>query len=913
MAETFVGRETELRALAQLMQTARLCTVLGTGGVGKSALVMEHKRRTDLVGPAFCDLSMARTEEDVCRRVAQTLSTGLAIAGERATRINALGDALAACGTDITLVLDDAEAVAKELGPLCESWLARAPNARILITSRVRIGARNEHVLVVEPLALASSAGPSDAAKLFVLRARAAGAAVNDTDLHAVESLVHLLDGLPLAIELMAARARLFPVAVLLTRLTSGAELSGDEHTGDNRHSTMRGVVAGSFALLEERDREALLSFACFRGGFSIDAAEAMLGPDGLFALTRLADASLVRSVTTRDGAARFDLFQSVRASATERMKERAGHERALFLAHAAHMANAAVGFRKNARATGGIAWLLSLDREHDNLVTALLRLLTPGTAPDNEAIRLALVLAVELEPIRLLRGHAATYAEWLLATLALASRTDASAPDMRQLVLRATLCHARALLELGLARESRKEFGRALALAVAAADAVHEAHALCGIARLDAHAGEWQRALDVLADAKLCAIRSNDQALLHMILANESFHGSELHDGEEELGHLERAAAFFKADGDERESLYWTVQLGRAYTDFDRQERALARLEDASARARAIGDRRTEGLAAFGLGGAYLSRAQLDLARTAYARAAAILGEVGKERERGYALGYLGAVEHLRGRMDDAESAYMTACATLTSVGDAPNATLFSLFLAGLLADVDRSRESAASLGRANAGVAAANGSGMRTVVAKLSRAMLESCLARAALQTGDLDGFMQHRRDADACLRVAESRPVHVESARTTYDWRDVSLDVRVAFRLAQRAVLAVSALQLPAGCVVVAGACARVRPRTDAPWIELQRRHALRRIMVRLVDAQKETPGAVVVAADLITAGWPDEQIAQKAAMNRLHVALGTLRHMGLGAVLEHQDQGWRLAPHAPVLRVAEDWSD
>jgi predicted ATPase len=915
----FVGREAELGALQERLRHARLVTLLGIGGIGKSRLAQEAARRS-AQRFVFCDLSAARTEEDVCSTVAAALEVGLAVAGTLRMRIEAVGRAIAAsagpsadASAGAVLVLDAAEAVAEVLARLVEEWLALAPAARVLVTSRVRLGAPSEHVVALEPLPVEAPSGLSDAERLYLERARAAGATVTDADIPSVRALVQALDGIPLAIELVAARARLFPVEALRARIEGGAEPAFAGERAQRRHATMRGVVAGSWELLDAPAQEALLACACFRGGLSAESAEAMLAPPALEVLARLADASLVRSTPTREGAARFDLFHSVRAFAQERMDERPELRRALFRRHAEHMAEAARGFRLAAPASGGAVYLSRLALEHDNLAIALMRLLDEAPLEsleplDEDGARIALTLATELEPLRMVRGHAATYVEWVGRALA-AAGGEALPSGLRALGLHARLSEARALSELGVAEESRAAFRQALAVAVEAQDSSGEGYARCGLARLDAYAGKWREALEGFGQAKVCAVRARDEALLHLSLASESFHGSELHDAEEHLIPLERAAAYFGGLGDERESLFWAVQLGRAYTDFDRPERAYARLSDALSRARAIGDRRSEGFASFGLGGVFLSRGELEQAATSYRAAIAILGEVGKERDRGYALGYLGVVEHARGRFDEADAAYTEACAALSAVGDEPNVVLFSLFAAGLLADRDRTNDAAGVFSRVKARAEGWTGTGMRPVVAEVIEALVDASRARAAFRQSDFGGFAQHRRAAASRLRAAEKHPELIESAREVYDWRDVSLDVRVACRLAKRAVDAVAALRLPELFLVVARESARIRPRPDGDWVDLRSRRVLQRILERLVAERLAAVGAVVSAESLVEAGWPGQALSTPAARNRLHVALGSLRQLGLEEILETVPGGWRIRADVPVLR-AED---
>ena len=468
-------------------------------------------------------------------------------------------------------------------------------------------------------------------------------------------------------------------------------------------------------------------------------------------------------------------------------------------------------------------------------------------------------------------------------------------------------LAEAWTLLELGMTRESRARFEHGLTLAGAAGDLASEGRARCGLARLDAQAGAWQRALEGFAEAKLCAIRARDEALLHVAVASAAFHGSELSDSEDQLVPIERAAAHLRSGGDEREGLFWAVQLARGYTDFDRLDRARSVLADALSRAHALGDRRTEGLAHFALGGVLLSAHELDEAAHRCRRATEILADAGGARERGHALGYLGVVEHLRERFDDAGDAYSASSAVLSAAGDEPNALLFSLFLAGLDADRGRVGDATSRLARAVAGVESCAGSGMRLLVADLAGALVEVGRARAAWDRDDLRSFVAHRRAAERGLHRADARPEHIRGARADYGWRDVSLEVRVAARLARRAI---DSLHLPPTCMVVVGSCRSFRHGTAGAPVDLSRRRVLRRVLAKLVRERVRSRGSPVPASALVAAGWPGELMTPASAANRLHVTLGMLRGLGARQVIEHVPGGWRLRPDVRVVELDEE---
>jgi hypothetical protein len=257
-----------------------------------------------------------------------------------------------------------------------------------------------------------------------------------------------------------------------------------------------------------------------------------------------------------------------------------------------------------------------------------------------------------------------------------------------------------------------------------------------------------------------------------------------------------------------------------------------------------------------------------------------------------------------MRGRFDAAEVAYAAGSRTLIDVGDPPNAALFSLFMAGLEADRDRADDAKRLLARVRESATEWSGGGMRPLVTELVAAMLDAARARVAERNTDLDALTKHRTAAEDRLKLALARPEHLVSSRDQYDWRDVSLDVRIAYRLAGRSL---ESVRLPSSCMVVVGDSLRFRTKSDGEWIDLTTRRVLRQILERLVDERLTAPGKAVPASALIDAGWPGERLTSASSANRLHVALGTLRKLGLEEIIERSGGGWRIRNDIPLLRV------
>ena len=316
--DSFVGRRAELEALgARIDAGARLVSLLGTGGTGKTRLACRFARDAlgGLGGGAwFCDLSAARDAAAIHFAVAQ----GLDVALRAGDPVRQIAQAIAGRG-ECLVIVDNFEQVVAHAEATLGRWLDAAPLARFIVTTREVLGIPGEEVLELAPLRT------DDAIELFMQRAAAAraGLAPAPSDTAAVRQLVAMLDGLPLAIELAAARVRTLAPSSLVARVRDRFDLALS-HTGrSDRQATLRAAFDWSWDLLGDAERAALSLLAVFEGGISLDAAGAVLvapGGDALDlieTLQRLVDKSLLRTA----GDERFELLQTVRDYALQRLR----------------------------------------------------------------------------------------------------------------------------------------------------------------------------------------------------------------------------------------------------------------------------------------------------------------------------------------------------------------------------------------------------------------------------------------------------------------------------------------------------------------------------------------------------------------------------------------------------------------
>ncbi|MFH8622656.1 ATP-binding protein [Streptomyces vietnamensis] len=363
----FVGRERERERLAALVAAARLVTLVGPGGAGKTRLALEVGG--GLPGEVrFVDLGAVSASAEV----AEAFATALGV--RDAARLET-----ALAGRPVVLIVDNCEHVVAETAVLVRRLLAACPALRVLTTSREALGITGESLL---PLGALESAA---AEELFVRR----GAAVRPgfTGHARVAELCAGLDGLPLAVELAAARLRTLTVEELADGLGERFELlSRGDRTAPERHRTLRAVVEWSWSLLEPGERELAARLSVFRGGATAEAVARVCGA-GAGPLASLVEKSLVE---VRDDG-RYRMLETIRAYAAERLP--AGDP--AFAAHHAYYRGLAEAADPELRGPAQLEWLARLDAEDANLRAALRR----GTPEDG------LRLVAALSPYWWLRG----------------------------------------------------------------------------------------------------------------------------------------------------------------------------------------------------------------------------------------------------------------------------------------------------------------------------------------------------------------------------------------------------------------------------------------------------------------------------------------------------------------------------
>jgi len=480
---TFLGRSQELAEAGAVLAQARLLTLTGPGGTGKTRLSLQLAAEAldqYADGVYFVPLGTLTESELVIPAIAQAL--GVSDPGGKL--LDRLGEQLAA--KHLLLVLDNFEQVLDAAADVSE-LLTRSPSITILVSSRSPLRVYGEREYPVPPLGLpdtehlpeASALSQYGSVALFVERAMAVSPAfeVTAANAPAIAEICVRLDGLPLAIELAAARVRALSPQAILSRLGHRLTLlSGGARDLPERQQTLRGAIDWSYDLLDEMDRRIFSRLSVFGGGADLAAVEAVVfagwpddtaPPDALDALTGMVDKSLVVGETSPDGEPRYRMLETIREYAAERLAESADAD-AVRVRHAEHYLAVAAGMADETLGNDQRAVLDAYEREHDNLRAAM----TFAIASDRG--RMAQELLAAVWRFWQIRGHLAEARERAERVLALPSAQARDAVRLAALDAAGGIAYWQADME-----PARRWYEEERSLARELGDAIGEANAI--------------------------------------------------------------------------------------------------------------------------------------------------------------------------------------------------------------------------------------------------------------------------------------------------------------------------------------------------------------------------------------------------------------------------------------------------
>ncbi|MCA9754466.1 MAG: tetratricopeptide repeat protein [Candidatus Eisenbacteria bacterium] len=739
--DRFVGRASELKEIASLLEESprgesaptRLLTLLGTGGLGKTRLARKYgwSRLHQWPGGVwFCDLSEARDVEGICQAVARSLDVVLTgedpLAGLGTVLARGKGQGADRAGAPRRLlILDNFEQVADLAPRVLGEWTTVAPDLSFLVTSRERLQASGEWVLPIDPLEPATHG-----VELFQLRAKSLlpGFVVDDGNREIVEEIVRKLDGLPLAIELASSRLRLLSLEQLRDRLTRRLAVVTGGPSG--RQATLRSTLDWSWEMLESWERSALAQLAVFQGGFTLEAAEAVLdlGETEEFvldAIQSLVDKSWLVTKAAF-GTPRFHMLATVHEYVSEKLDqldsdEAGGGRDAVEVRHGHYFRDIGEddSLIKLGRGTT-LRSVLELPAEIDNLIAAARR---AGSRGDDRtaasAYRAASVVFNQSGPyassVRLGRDLLDVVGEprqrlGVLHVLADAERiagdSDSAHEHYEQaLVLsrelgfpnyEGAILGALAVLQRqrGRTDEALELFRSALDIQRTAGNRKSEGTLLTNLGNLYAVLGRLEEAAEAFQEGLSIHREIGNRRLEGLTLCNLGNLMADLARTDEALRYNEEALAILREQKDRTGEGNVLTNLATLYRESGLEAKALHVAETALALHREVGNRRTEAITLGCLGALFEGRGDYESAIATFHESLEIALEIFDRFGEATTLGSIARARIRQRRYEDAEDLLVNTIPIQREIGDRPGECRSLALLGTALAALGRPDE---------------------------------------------------------------------------------------------------------------------------------------------------------------------------------------------------------------------------
>jgi len=670
----FIGRRREISEIRIALSDARLVTLSGPGGIGKTRLALQVGSdciRQYADGVWFVDLAPVSDPELVPQTLASTL-------GVREQQGQTLTETLRTylSPKSLLLVLDNCEHLIGACAQLVDALLRSSPHLRILATSRESLSIIGEEILRVPSLSLPDpdqTASPAsvlneEAVQLFVDRARLVRStfALTDSNAVAVAKICVALEGIPLAIELAASRVRVLSVDQIFARLHDRLGLlTGGSRTATARHQTLLAAIDWSYNLLSAVERTLFRRLAVFRGGWTLDAAETICAGDGvargdvLELLSGLVDKSLVLTEERR-GYLRYRFMVTLGEYAQKWLRQ-SDEGTAVQRTHAEFFTEIAEQGDTHLMSPDQKVWLDRLNIEYDNIRAAM----NWAAFAD---LRLALRLGAALYRFWYVRGYWGEGRRWITDLLELEGTQLHS--DLRAQALNTA---AQLALLQGDHATARTTVEEALMLARRCGDERHTAIALNTAAALESVQGEFGRARSLLEECLAIRRRTGNKALIALTLSNLGILATLQTDYVTARALFDESLATFRAIEDKHGIVMALVNSSDLLGRIGDHGATRAVVEEGIALARSLGDRALLPNALNALGEVVCRQGDHETARVLNEEALQIARQVGNRGEEAVALLSLGVEAEHREAYTIARSAFETTLTLLRDLGDKP------------------------------------------------------------------------------------------------------------------------------------------------------------------------------------------------------------------------------------------------